>query len=92
MLGGARIALGKFTSEVEILAKHYGFTDEELDFIINYDINYRMGQEEGDDDHDDGSGGDGDDHQATGSAGRRRPARQRPGRLAQERSRGHEAL
>ena len=25
--------------EIEyILAKHYGFTDEELDFIINYDI------------------------------------------------------
>ncbi len=21
----------------------YGFTDEELDFIINYDIKYRMG-------------------------------------------------
>jgi hypothetical protein len=28
-----------------ILALHYGFTDEELDFIINYDIKYRMGQE-----------------------------------------------
>ena len=28
------------------LAEHYGFTDEELDFIINYDIKYRMGQEE----------------------------------------------
>ncbi len=28
-----------------VLAKHYGFTDEELDFIINYDIKYRMGQE-----------------------------------------------
>ncbi|MBU0678236.1 MAG: Eco57I restriction-modification methylase domain-containing protein [Verrucomicrobia bacterium] len=26
-----------------MLAKHYGFTDEELDFIINYDIKYRMG-------------------------------------------------
>lgn len=26
-----------------ILAKHYGFTEEELDFIINYDIKYRMG-------------------------------------------------
>jgi len=25
------------------LAKHYGFTDDELDFIINYDIKYRMG-------------------------------------------------
>lgn len=28
-----------------VLAKHYGFTDEELDFIINYDIKYRMGKE-----------------------------------------------
>jgi hypothetical protein len=28
-----------------VLAKHYGFTDEELDFIINYDIKYRLGQE-----------------------------------------------
>jgi hypothetical protein len=28
-----------------VLAKHYGFTDEELDFIINYDIKYRMGQD-----------------------------------------------
>ncbi len=27
-----------------VLAKHYGFTDEELDFIINYDIKYRMGR------------------------------------------------
>jgi hypothetical protein len=26
-----------------VLAYHYGFTDEELDFIINYDIKYRMG-------------------------------------------------
>ena len=25
------------------LAPHYGFTEEELDFIINYDIKYRMG-------------------------------------------------
>jgi len=28
-----------------VLAKHYGFTDEELDFIINYDIKYRMGKD-----------------------------------------------
>lgn len=28
-----------------ILAKHYDFTEEELDFIINYDIKYRMGDE-----------------------------------------------
>ena len=27
------------------LAAHYGFTPEELDFIINYDIKYRMGKE-----------------------------------------------
>ncbi len=27
----------------KVLSKHYGFTDEELDFIINYDIKYRMG-------------------------------------------------
>ena len=26
-----------------ILGEHYGFSDEELDYIINYDIKYRMG-------------------------------------------------
>jgi hypothetical protein len=30
-----------------VLAQHYGFTDEELDFIINYDIKYRMGRDDG---------------------------------------------
>jgi hypothetical protein len=30
-----------------VLADHYGFTAEELDFIINYDIKYRMGAENG---------------------------------------------
>ncbi len=34
-----------------VLAKHYGFTDEELDFIINYDIKYRMGREEADEEN-----------------------------------------
>ena len=29
----------------KVLAAHYGFTEEELDFIINYDIKYRMGDE-----------------------------------------------
>jgi hypothetical protein len=29
------------------LARHYGFSEEELDFIINYDIKYRMGKELG---------------------------------------------
>ena len=28
---------------MRVLAAHYGFTEEELDFIINYDIKYRMG-------------------------------------------------
>jgi hypothetical protein len=28
-----------------LLARHYGFTEEELDFIINYDIKYRMGRD-----------------------------------------------
>lgn len=28
-----------------LLAQHYGFTEEELDFIINYDIKYRMGRD-----------------------------------------------
>ena len=32
-----------------ILARHYRLTDEELDFIINYDIKYRMGQDSGED-------------------------------------------
>ncbi len=27
-----------------VLARHYGLTEEELDFIINYDIKYRMGR------------------------------------------------
>lgn len=31
-----------------MLAKHYGFLEEELDFIINYDIKYRMGRDAGD--------------------------------------------
>ncbi|MEO8007496.1 MAG: DNA methyltransferase, partial [Betaproteobacteria bacterium] len=32
--------------EIDIaLARYYGFTEEELDFIVNYDIKYRMGRE-----------------------------------------------
>ena len=35
-----------------VLAQHYGFTEKELDFIINYDIKYRMGKALfGEDDH-----------------------------------------
>lgn len=29
----------------KVLAEHYGFTEEELDYIINYDIKYRMGKD-----------------------------------------------
>lgn len=35
-----------FIDEIDCaLARHYGFTEEELDFLINYDIKYRMGRE-----------------------------------------------
>ncbi len=27
-----------------VLAGHYGFTAEELDFTLNYDIKYRLGR------------------------------------------------
>lgn len=27
------------------LAGHYGFTAEELDFILNYDIKFRLGRD-----------------------------------------------
>jgi hypothetical protein len=30
------------------LANHYGFNDEELDFLVNYDIKYRLGRGEDD--------------------------------------------
>ena len=30
------------------MARHYGFTEEELDLIVNYDIKYRMGRDAGD--------------------------------------------
>ena len=28
-----------------VLARHYGFTAEELDFILNYDIKYHLGRD-----------------------------------------------
>ena len=36
-------AVWKSGTVERMLAEHYGFTEEELDFIINYDIKYRMG-------------------------------------------------
>ena len=38
-----RLAFLGFGNVGRALARHYGFTIEELDFIINYDIKYRMG-------------------------------------------------
>ena len=40
------VELNHILDEIDrVLAAHYGFTDEELDFIINYDIKYRMGRD-----------------------------------------------
>jgi len=36
-----------FSTIDRVLGEHYGFTAEELDFIINYDIKYRLGADEG---------------------------------------------
>jgi hypothetical protein len=49
---------GRVIDQIDtLLARHYGFTEEELDFIINYDIKYRMGKalngEEGGEDEED---------------------------------------
>ena len=40
--GGSKLVIDDID---RVLAQHYGFTEEELDFIINYDIKYRMGRE-----------------------------------------------
>ncbi len=34
-----------FDNIEEILAKHYGFTEEELHYVINSDIKYRIGKD-----------------------------------------------
>jgi hypothetical protein len=34
-----------------VLAGHYGLTAEELDFIINYDIKYRLGRDAGEEEN-----------------------------------------
>lgn len=53
------VSLGLVSDEIDrVLTKHYGFTDEELDFIpstglragISYDIKCRMGRAAGDGD------------------------------------------
>ena len=50
MSGDRRVTSNKLSKPIideidKVLAKHYGFTEEELDFIINYDIKYLMGDE-----------------------------------------------
>ncbi|ESZ11300.1 Eco57I restriction-modification methylase domain-containing protein [Mesorhizobium sp. M0923] len=35
------------------IARHFGFEASETDFIVNYDVKYRMGQSDGDDEADD---------------------------------------
>lgn len=51
--GGDKIAYDEFRigeskpilDEIDTaLARHYGFTPVELDFIVNYDIKYRLGR------------------------------------------------
>jgi hypothetical protein len=34
----------------QVLAKHYGLTDEKTEFIISYDTKYRLSKEEESDD------------------------------------------
>jgi len=45
-----RVQVSLVGGDGPLRARHYGFADEELDFIVNYDIKYRMG---GDADGDD---------------------------------------
>jgi len=33
-----------------VLAGHYGLSAEELDFVVNYDIKYRLGRAAGEED------------------------------------------
>ena len=56
---GSKIAYAEFycssakcvVDEIDmVLAEHYGFSREELDFMINYDIKYRLGQEDEEED------------------------------------------
>jgi hypothetical protein len=45
-----RMAKPVFDQVDTLLARQYGLTNNELDFIINYDIKYRMGQDDEDPD------------------------------------------
>ena len=37
--------VGRYVILYGMLARHFGFAEEKLDFIINYDIKYRMGRD-----------------------------------------------
>ena len=39
-----------FDEIARVLARHDGFTDKEMDFIIIYDIKYRIGADDGEED------------------------------------------
>jgi hypothetical protein len=39
------LGISNIGERYRVLAQRSGFTDEQLDFIINYDIRYRMGDE-----------------------------------------------
>ena len=41
----ARSPKGVCMGGTSVLAKHYGLSEEELDFVINYDIKIRMGRD-----------------------------------------------
>ena len=45
-----RTAKPLFDEVDRVLAAHYGFAEQELEFILNYDIKYRLGQEDDGDD------------------------------------------
>ena len=42
-----KTAKALFDEVDRVLAEHYKLTSQELDFILNYDIKYRMGQDGG---------------------------------------------
>ena len=48
--GNCRHRVSRYSEIDRVLAKHYNLTDEEPDFIINYDIKYRLGTDEADED------------------------------------------
>ena len=46
-IAGALVSQEKYNTIDRVLAWHYGFSDEELGYLINYDIKYRLGADDG---------------------------------------------